>query len=98
MLEVWIFYGDIALHTVLQVQEISQQSIRPKWPSRLDRLDNGSNSTIQQTHISASNMKTGLGPAILELIIFFETKIDPDYTPNFSPILKKIKRQSLDRI
>ena len=55
-------------------------------------------STIQLTHISTSNMRIGVRPAILELFDFFESKIDPDYTPKFSPIWKKVKQQPLDRI
>ena len=55
----------------------------PKWP-QLDQLDNGSNSTIQLTHISTSNMEIEVGLAIFELFDFFESKNDPDYTPKFS--------------
>eukprot|EP00751_Fragilariopsis_kerguelensis_P046667 CAMPEP_0170978884 /NCGR_PEP_ID=MMETSP0736-20130129/1468_1 /TAXON_ID=186038 /ORGANISM="Fragilariopsis kerguelensis, Strain L26-C5" /LENGTH=59 /DNA_ID=CAMNT_0011401345 /DNA_START=1018 /DNA_END=1195 /DNA_ORIENTATION=- len=54
--------------------------------ARLDQLDNGSNSTIQLPHIPTNNLKIGVWPALLELFDFFESKIDPDYTPKFSPI------------
>ena len=46
----------------------------PKWP-RLDQLDNGSNSTIQLTKISTSNIKIGVGPLLLELFDFFSQKL-----------------------
>ena len=35
-------------------------------------------------------MKIGVGPAILELFNFLESKIDLDYTPKFLPIWKKV--------
>ena len=76
MVDFWkfgFFNGDRALETALQVQEISQKSTCPKWPW-LDQLDNRSNSTIQLTHISTSNMKIGVGPLLLELFDFVKVK------------------------
>ena len=41
------------------------------------------------TYISTSNinMKIEVGPGIFHLFDSFESKIDPDYTPKFSPNL-----------
>ena len=58
-----------------------------KWP-RLDQLDNRSYSKVQLTTFTTYNMKIEVGPAlILELFDSFESTIDPDYTPKFSPNL-----------
>ena len=57
--------------TVLDIALQATSTNRPKYP-RLDQLDNGSNSTIQLTHVSTSNnMKIGMVPAVLELFDFF---------------------------
>ena len=63
-----------------------------------NQLDNRSYSTIKPTIFATYNMKVGVWPAILELFDFLESKIDPDYTPKFSPIWKKGKQQPLDGI
>ena len=43
-------------------------------------------------------MKIGVGILLLELFYLFESKIDPDFTPKFSPIWKKVKRQLLEQM
>ena len=91
------FNGDTASDTVLQVQDISQKSTRPKCP-HVHRLDNGSNSTIQLTYISTNNMKIRVGPLLFGLFDFFYLMRGWDYTPKFSPIWKIVKQQPLDRI
>ena len=59
------------------------------WP-RLDRLENRSYSIIQPHIFTTYNMKIKVWPAILDFFDFLESKIDPDYTPKFSQILKKL--------
>ena len=76
------FYGDTALETALQVQEISQKLTYPKCP-RLDQLNNGSNSTIQLTYnISTSNIKIWVGQLLFGLFDLFNLMRGLDYTQN----------------
>ena len=52
-----------------KVQEISQKLTRSKCPP-LDRLDYGSNSTIQLTPFTTNNMKIAIGRLLLGLFDF----------------------------
>ena len=58
----------------------------PQWP-RVYRLDNGSYSTIQPPTYPTYIMKIEEWPALFGILLFFDAKIDPDYTTKFSPNL-----------
>ena len=62
--------------------------------AKVESLDNGSNSTIQLTHIPTNNMKIGVWPALLELFNFFSQKLIQTTHQNSNTTCKEVETSS----
>ena len=90
------FNGDSGVDSALQVQDVSQKSIRLKW-TQLDQLDNRSYSTIKPrptypTYI----MKIGGWPTILEFFDNLSQKLIQTTQQNSHQTCNEVKRPPCD--